>query len=273
MTRVLIAGCGDVGTRLGLLLTADGKTVFGLRRDPSGLPATFTSIAGDLTHASTLKSLPGAVDALVYCAAAGRRDAARYEQVYLRGLENVLSALPDTPSRVVFVSSTSVYGQDAGEWIDEDSPADANTGAAGWLRAAEARALAADGIATVVRFSGIYGPGRLTLVNSVRQGNPVQEDPPWYTNRIHADDAASVLKHVLDRPAPLRLYLASDNDPCPQAEIADWLADRLHLKPPPRKAAGGASRNKRCRNTRLLEDGFRFRFPSYREGYTSILAH
>ena len=120
--RVLIAGCGYVGSALAARLVVAGHEVHGLRRNVDALPTGVRGVAADLTDRSTLTQLP-TVDALVYCAAANGRSEASYEAAYVRGVENVLDALGDAPlARAVFTSSTAVYAQDDGSDVDEGSP-------------------------------------------------------------------------------------------------------------------------------------------------------
>jgi nucleoside-diphosphate-sugar epimerase len=160
--------------------------------------------------------------------------------------------------------------------VDEDTPPAPTTATGRIMLEAEERVSAARPDATVVRFSGIYGPGRNWLIDRVRSGRPVQADPPSYTNRIHRDDCVGVLAHLLDRSlageAVPPVILASDDDPAPLAEVSAWLAGRLGVAPPPAAAADAdAPRNKRCRHDRLRNLGYTFRYRSYREGYAHVL--
>ena len=275
MRRILIAGCGDLGSALGVSLAARGEQVFGLRRDPSHLPAAITPVAGDLATAGGLRAAPRDVDALVYTAAAGAFEDAAYRRAYVDGVRNVLAVLDrDRLQRIVFVSSTGVYGQDDGAWVDEDS-ATVPAGFSG-RRLLEGEALvAAAGVSGVsVRFGGIYGPGRGQLIAQVRAGAGCGDAPVLWTNRIHRDDCVGVLGHLVHLSAPRPVYVGVDCEPAPQCAVMDYLAARLGAPPPPRGGAGTRRRggNKRCSNRRLLESGYRFIYPSYRDGYARELA-
>jgi nucleoside-diphosphate-sugar epimerase len=143
---------------------------------------------------------------------------------------------------------------------------------------AEALLKEADFPATVVRFGGIYGPRRTGLVERVRTGRLVyQEEPPRYTNRIHRDDCAGALHHLMQLPEPEQLYLGVDCEPASEATVAHWLAGVLGA-PEPRRGAPeatadpGRAGSKRCRNERLLASGYEFQYPTFREGYTAVLA-
>ncbi len=274
--EVLIAGCGDVGTALGLDLAAAGYRVWGLRRDPTGLPPAIGPIAADLSRPETLATLPPGINQVVYAAAADGFSDAGYRAAYLDGVGNLLQALAGRPvRRFVFVSSTAVYGQGAGEWVDEASPTEPSGFSGQRVLEGEAAARSGPFPAVVVRFGGIYGPGRTRLIESVRRGEPCVEAPPRFTNRIHRDDCAGVLRHVLELQAPDPVYLGVDGAPAADCEVRDWLADRMGVARPGRVSDAAASPqrgNKRCRNDRLVASGFRFRYPTYREGYAALLA-
>jgi nucleoside-diphosphate-sugar epimerase len=257
-------------------LAAAGQEVWGLRRDPAGLPAPIRPLAADLGEPATLECLAGlAPDAVVYVASADAFDEAAYRRVYVEGVRNLLAALAvRPPARLLYVSSTGVYGQTAGEWVDERSPAEPGGFSGRCLLEGENLALGRGRPSVVVRFGGIYGPGRTRLVEAVRRGEACGDSPPRYTNRIHRDDCAAVLEHLLGLPSPEALYLGVDCLPAPECEVMDWLADALGVPRPPRgggSAPGPQRGNRRCRNDRLLASGYRFRYPTYREGYRAVL--
>ncbi|MCX7081473.1 MAG: NAD-dependent epimerase/dehydratase family protein, partial [Pseudomonas sp.] len=193
---VLIAGCGDVGSRFATQLLVENWLVYGLRRNISRLPAGVVGVAGDLFNEQCPADWPTAkVDYLVYCAAATEHDEAGYRAAYVEGLQHVLGWLKQCgqqPKRLLFVSSSSVYGQQTGEWIDESSPTEANGYSGRLMLEAEQVALHSGIPASLVRLTGIYGPGREWLLTQVRQGYRVAIDPPLYGNRIHVDDAAGL---------------------------------------------------------------------------------
>ena len=278
MSRVLIAGCGDVGTALGLTLCRSGHDVFGARRSAHRLPAPLRPLPVDVTDRTLLeRTIPG-VDVVVYAVAAGRRDEGAYRRAYVDGVSALLDVLEERaepPRRVFFVSSTSVYGQRDGAWIDETAPLQPRGFAGESLVAGERRMLASPIPATVVRFAGIYGPGRGWLVKRARAGACCVGEPPKFTNRIHRDDCAGVLAHLITREWLDDVYIGVDDAPVEECEVLEWLADRLGA-PAPRRVrsdeAGAQGSGKRCSNARLRASGYRFRYPTYREGYTAVLA-
>lgn len=280
MARILIAGCGDVGTVLGLQLQQAGHAVWGLKRQPDTLPAAIRKLAADLTDPASLSTLPPDLDYVFYTAAADGFSEDRYRAAYVDGVANLLHALQASdqhPRRIFFTSSTSVYAQCHGEWVDEDSPAEAAGFAGRCLRQGEDLWWNSPYPATVIRFGGIYGPGRTRLLDSLRQGTATcVEQPPVYTNRIHRDDGAAALQHVLALHDPQSLYVGVDDYPASQCEVLRWLAARLGVPEPEVISAAAAPEamlraNKRCRNARLRASGFQFRYPSYKEGYAALL--
>lgn len=280
--RFLVAGCGYVGTALGLRLAADGHTVWGLRRSADALPAPIRPLAADLLDPATLADLPAPLDAVFYTASAGERGEAAYRAAYVDGLRNVLAAVDggDGPRpRVVFTSSTGVYGQSDGEWVDETSPTEPARPTGRILLEAERLLLDSDFDGVVARLGGIYGPGRTRIIRRVREREAVcPAGPPIHSNRIHRDDAAGALAHLATLDSPEHVYLVVDRDPAELCTVYRWLADRLGLPEPPTEDDPGAARarrrrsNKRCSSARLTRSGYRFEYPTFREGYAALLA-
>ncbi|AYG10560.1 SDR family oxidoreductase [Pseudomonas fluorescens] len=276
---VVIAGCGDVGSRLASQLLAAGWEVHGLRRNVSRLPEGVIGIAGDLFKKDCPDTWPiGGVDYLVYCAAATDHDEAGYRKAYVEGLQHVLEWLDDygqQPKQLVFVSSSSVYGQQNGEWVDETSTTQA-LGYSGQVML-EAEQVAFDsGIpATTVRLTGIYGPGREWLLSQVRQGYRVAVEPPLYGNRIHVDDAAGLLafllQHVEQGGSLDKVYIGVDDAPAPLAEVVGWLREYLGVTEWAEDASVRRAGSKQCSNARAKALGWTPTYPSYREGYAAIL--
>ncbi|WP_048305474.1 NAD(P)H-binding protein [Halomonas sp. PR-M31] len=275
----LILGCGDIGKTLGTQLIEAGHRVIGARRNPEQLALSgIEPLTIDLNDPDALKTLPEA-DIVVYVVSADRFDEQAYQAAYRDGLKAVLAEFDERshkPKRVFFVSSTSVYAQQDGETVDESAQTQP-TGFAGQLMREAEQTLTDHSLpGTVVRFSGIYGPGRDRLIQQVREGRIAAATPPMYSNRIHRDDCAGVLSHLIAKTLndePLEdLYLASDCEPVPLHEVMAWLAKRLKvethevIQSPLRRRS-----SKCCDNSRLLETGYEFRYPSFREGYAQVL--
>ena len=281
MAHILIAGCGYVGTTLGLRLAATGHVVWGLRRSAEGLPPGIRYVEADLTAPETLQELPPALDAVFYTAAPNGSDDAAYRAIYVDGLGYLLEALVrqrQSPRRVLFTSSTAVYAQSTGEWVNETSPAEPRHFSGRRVLEGERLLLNGPFPATVMRFGGIYGPGRTSLIERVRQGLATCRDgPPLYTNRIHRDDCAGALHHLMSLPQPDSLYIGVDDEPAEHCAVLRWLAIQLGAPPPGIDASAGADTrrqrtNKRCSHAKLVASGYVFRYSTFREGYTALLA-
>lgn len=278
ISRILIAGCGELGSRLGVQLASDGHEVIGLRRNINQLPVCIQPIKADLTSPeSFIKVLQqlGGCDILVYCAAASMYEEEHYRQVYLQGLQQVIGSLVSCPSHVFFTSSTGVYHQDEHEHVDETSVCLPVSFSGKVMLEAESWLSQAVSAATAIRFSGIYGSGRNALVNRVRQGQIAPAQPLCYSNRIHSDDAVGVLYHLINLVLQDKkldsCYLASDDQPASLHEVTTWLARELGVDAVDETLMRFAG-SKRCDNGKLRSTGYCFRYPSYRDGYATVLA-
>lgn len=272
--RVLIAGCGDVGLRVARLLLAGGDQVWALRRtatvaDGNGIHW----LQGDLTQPDTLRGLPGDITRVVYLPTPDARDAAAYRAVFVDGLRHLLEALDGRAlERVLLVSSSAVYGEHAGTWVDEDTQPDPPGFNGAVLLDAE-HWLAAQPVSSVVlRLAGLYGPDRLQLIERLRNGNArVPRGVPHWANRIHVDDAAAAIVHLLWLPDPAPLYLGTDDTPLPLDVLYDHLASLVNAPVPAEGPAPPGVGSKRLSNARLRASGFVPQWPDAREGYAALL--
>lgn len=273
---LLIIGCGDIGLSLADELKNDGARIIGVRRDPAALPASIVPLAADVTDRESLKVLNEPTDSVVITLTPGEFSDERYRRIFIEGLSHVLDRINEWPNRphVYFVSSTSVYHQHDGEIVDEKSTTMPRSFSGRRLLEAEAL-LAASGLPyTVVRFGGIYGPGRYRLIEQVLAGDGCAAQPPLYTNRIHRDDCAGFLVHLLRRQwqgeSLETLYLGVDNAAATLFDVKQWLAGQLGCTLA--QAAGEHRRNsKRCVNYRMRTSGYTLRYPTFREGYEHVL--
>lgn len=275
--RVLVAGCGYVGTALAEQLAAAGHEVWGLRRSPQEPSGGVTFIAADLSRPETLEALPEGLDLVAYTTAADERSEAAYREAYVEGPRNLLAALKaqgQAVQRVAFTSSTGVYGQNQGEWVDESSPTEPTSFTGRILLEGEQVFLEQSPFpAIVLRLSGIYGPGRTRLIDRVRSGEVRRLEEPRYTNRIHRDDCAGALRHLLLLSEPKSLYIGVDEEPADLSDVYDWLSQELGQGPVPVQdpPEGPVRTGKRCRGQRLRESGYRFAYSTFREGYREML--
>jgi nucleoside-diphosphate-sugar epimerase len=283
--RTVVLGCGYVGLELGRQLRDRGHDVVGVRRSDAGLDAVddagLDAVRADVTGPDTLSGLPDA-DWLVFAASSGGRGADAARRVYVEGLENVVDEFrsrPSPPDRLVYTSSTGVYGDHDGDWVDEETPLEPTTAKTRVLAEAEEVAATAPMPSTVARFAGLYGPDRYRLDRYL--DGPVTEG---YLNMVHRADAAGAVRFVLDRAVDGRLVVV-DDEPVSKWEFADWLADACGVDRPPKRtteerlAAGDLSAaarrrvltSKRCSNRRLRALGYDFAYPTFREGYRAAV--
>ena len=279
MANILIVGCGSIGLQLAEELIAKGHSVTGFKRTtPTSALSGINFFAVDITLKDQLKKLPTDFDVVYFIVSPDGRNPDSYKAVYELGINNLLGIFEQAAANPqwIMVSSTSVYGQTQGEWVDEDSLAEPENLTSRYIRQAEQRLTSISPQNIVVRFSGIYGPGREYLIRMAQQGGAVQQDPPYYTNRIHQADCVSVLVYVLEQSLAGRVlqpyYVASDNDPAPLWEVMLWMAERLGCEPPAVKAFDNtAQSHKRCNNQRLKALGYEFKYPDYKSGYAELI--
>lgn len=269
--RVLIAGCGDLGVALAGELA--GAEVYGLRRRAEALPPGLRAIAADLLTGAGYAALPSGIDTVVYMPTAGERLESAYRAVYVEPLPRLLAALPaPAPSlRLVYVSSTAVYGQDQGQRVDEHSPPQSPPWNGAVLLEAERAAAAQVADTRVLRCAGLYGPGRLWMLRRARAGSAIAAGTHW-TNRIHLSDAARLLALLVRREQAPPMLIATDDAPSPEGEVLDWLADRLGVPRPPRQGDPDQVSGKRLCNDLARSLGWRPLYADYRSGYAQVLA-
>ncbi len=283
-TSRLIVGCGYLGLRVARRWLKNGDEVYALTRSPShatqlrelGLHAA----VGDVTRPESLGDLP-AVETVLYAVGYDRGAEASMREVYVEGLRNTLEALGDNPRRLIYISSTSVYGQSDGSWVDERSPCEPVTEGGHICLEAEQR-LRRDALGSrsiILRLAGIYGPGRVPRIATLQAGEPIAAVQSGYLNLIHVADAATVVL-AAESHATSDLYAVSDGHPVQRGDYYTELA-RAVSAPPPRfveppanhPAALRASSSKQVRNRRMLDElSVELKYPSYQEGLAAIVA-
>ena len=279
--RVVILGCGYVGLELARQLIERGHEVVGVRRSDEGLRAVeatgATAVRADVTDPDSLDAIPDA-DSVVFAASSGGRGAEAAREVYVDGLRTAVDAFgerDDVPDRFVYTSSTGVYGDHDGDWVDETRVL------------VEAERIARERTAEygihgqVARFAGLYGPERYRLERYLE--GPVTAG---YLNMIHRDDAAGAVDHLLSGGLDEAVALVVDDEPVDKHAFADWLADECGVERPPKRSkaerlddpglSATARRriltSKRCSNDRLEASGYEFRYPTFREGYRAAVS-
>jgi nucleoside-diphosphate-sugar epimerase len=300
--QVLIVGCGDIGARLSNM-APDTYAITGLRRHPPVDTRRLHYYACDVTEPSGFDTIlqQSVFSIILITMTPSDPTDSGYERAYVQTCKNLIASLKkyrSKPRLLLFVSSTGVYGQSDGEWVNESSPTAPESFSGKRLLEAENIILDSGFVATIVRFSGIYGPGRNRLIEQVLQGRAKLSSQ--LTNRIHVDDCAAALLHLvkLHRQGVQldSIYIATDNAPVVMSEVITWLAQQLGTsisatlneveaedsnnkehrgdKEHSKNKAGNnkINNNKSCDNQLLLATGFQLRYPSYQEGYAAILA-
>ena len=282
--HVLILGCGYLGRRAADLWRGAGHAVSILTRSAARAAALrqagWQPYVGDVLDADSLAALPDA-DVLLYAVGYDRGAGVDKRQVYVEGLRHALETVGRRAGRILYVSSSSVYGQAAGEWIDETSPTVPGTeGGEICLAAEQVLREFSNGFAgpcCVLRLTGIYGPGRLLAkTETLRQGLPLSGSPDAWLNLIHVADAARICVTAAGHPQPEPLYLVTDDRPVQRGEYYAELA-RLLDAPPPRfdpaeTPRHGQGLNKRCRNALLKASlGIALTYPTIQEGLPASL--
>ena len=276
-TRILIVGCGQLGTQVGSVLVSQGHDVTGLRRssilnDGSGI----CYFQADLTCPETLQDLSVEFDLVVVIVTPSERSEAGYRAIYLEGVGHLLAhfASHNASPRVIYVSSTRVYGQQHGEWVDENSVTEPTDAYGCILLEAEEQVLAfAEHNNTIVRFSGIYGPDAQFMRRLAAEAKPVQYDPPSFTNRVHREDCVGSLVFLTHKALAGEIladhYLVSDDEPASKWQVVSWLAEQGALSSPAKEVCDASvGQGKRCSNQRIREQGYSFKYPTYRQGFS-----
>jgi nucleoside-diphosphate-sugar epimerase len=237
-------------------------------------PAAIEWLAADVTRPESLEHLPPGLTRVVVALSPGSRDEAAYRAVFIDGLRNVVRRLDRrTLRRLVFVSSSAVYGDHGGDWVDESTPPAPPGMNGAVLLQAEQWLHAQDLPSTVLRLSGLYGPGRLQLLERLRAGQArVPRRIPHWANRMHADDAAAAIAHLLILPSAHAVYIGSDDTPLPIDVLYDYLCARLGCAPPAEGPAPAGVGSKKLCNARLRDSGFALSWPDARQGYSALMA-
>lgn len=284
--RLLIVGCGDVGRRLIPLLRARFR-IIALTSQASGHAALRAAgalpICADLDRPASLARLAGLARLIVHLAPP-RADPTETGDQRTR---NLLAILPDN-SRLVYISTTGVYGDCGGAEVDETRTVNPSNQRAQRRVAAEklvrAWAVRSHSSASILRVPGIYAANRLPLERLQKALPALCAEDDVYTNHIHADDLAGLIVLALQRAAPNRIYHAVDDSALKMADYFDLVADGFALHRPPRLPRSELAQHlspvqmsfmnesRRLRNDRMrLELGARLLYPSVQQGLQAAL--
>ena len=282
-----VIGCGYLGFELARELVQRGHRVWGIRRqfdDTSAIrSAGIKPLEADVTRPETLKHLPRSVEWVINAVSSMKGDSEVYQQVYLQGTRHLIRHLSPSPTlkRYLHVSSTSVYGQTDGSWITEAAERCPTTATSRVLVETEDELFRAHHDqqfpASVVRASGIYGPGRGYLFQQYLKNQArLIGDGSRLINMIHVTDLVGAMIALLEHGQSGMAYNVTDSEPVTQLEFFTFLSQQLDKPLPPAASAGElkqrkrALTNKRVSNRRLIEEiGYQFNYPSFRQGYAA----
>ena len=285
----LIVGCGYLGSRVAERWLAQGERVAVVTRSAQRASefqrASYLPVVADVTDPASLERVRqlSEIHTVLYAVGYDRAAGKSRREVYIDGLGNLLDALPSTVERLIFISTTGVYGQTDGSWIDEASPCQpASEGGRVCLEAESVlrrHSIAARAI--ILRMAGLYGPGRIPRREELMAGKPLTADPEAWLNLTHVEDAARVVLAVEAQVEPPRTFLVSDGNPVMRREYYAEAARLLGAPPPvfareedrgPSDARGHT--DKRVNNARLIDEiGYQLQYPSYKEGLKASIDH
>lgn len=280
----LVLGCGYLGLRVARLWKSKGDDVYAVTRSKINAEkfekVGIIPVIADITESHTVKELPKA-DTILISVGMDRKKYDSVHDVYVNGLKNVLSGIKAPPSQLIYVSSTGVYGNFDGAWIDENSPTNP-------LRDGGKACLAAEEVlrdcrfatkSCILRFAGIYGPQRVptkTLIQS-QQWKKISSD--GYLNLVHVDDGVRIIEKVAEQAVVQETFNVSDGNPPKRKDYYRFIAEQLGLSEIPweetetldRKARSGS--NKRVSNKKLIAQfGNIFLYENFRTGLRQALA-
>ncbi|MEN6585092.1 MAG: SDR family oxidoreductase [Sulfuricella sp.] len=283
MQNLLIVGYGDIGTRAASLLSSRYR-VYALTRSDSAREQAWhqgvTPVPGDLDHPASLDRIGGLADAVLHFAPPQRQG---QRDLRTRHLLAALTKGKILPQRLIYISTTGVYGDCRGERVAETRTPRPTTPRA--VRRADAEAVlrrwgARNGVRiSILRVPGIYAPGRLPVERLEQRIPALRAEDDGYTNHIHADDLARVVGAALTHGRPGRVYNAADDTPMKMADYFDMVADHYRLERPRRISREAAQQeispgmlsymaeSRRVANERIKQElGVRLRYPGVKEG-------
>jgi nucleoside-diphosphate-sugar epimerase len=286
--RLVILGCGYVGSELARQAVARGLRVTALTRNPvvaarlsaAGVEMVVAELASDGWHAR----IPAGAEFVLNCVSSGGGGIEGYRRSYVGGMQSLLAWARTAPvGTLVYTGSTSVYPQGGGVVVDETASTEGAGETARLLLEAEGMLGAGEAAARrrfVLRLAGIYGPGRHHLLDQLRNGaQEIAGRGDHRLNLIHRDDIVGAIWAAFTALPKVTggIFNVTDDQPATKAEIAGWLAAKIGV-PPPSFTGGPGSGRRPVTPDRVISNeklkaglGWRPEFPSFREGYARIL--
>ena len=294
MSKVFIFGCGYLGIRLADTLINHGYEVGALTKNQTYAEILkakgIKEVIVDRLESDTWHSLVGSeYSKIINCVSSAGNGLSGYESSYHQGQASIIRwAKSHSVKSFIYTSSTSVYPEDSGAWVEENSLEDEaiHSDAAQILRRAEnliEKNQSHFGQYFILRLSGIYGPKRHYLLNQIQSYKVIAGSGDYFMNMIHVDDILSAILKLINSEEPIAsgIYNLSDDTPTRKEDVVEWLAEQLNLSVPSFDkdllSQRNASRKTRTKNRRIanrkLKDslGLALKYPSYKEGYSQII--
>ena len=284
MTSGLIIGCGYLGRRVAAHWRETIREVFALTRSTETATQFsqhgWNPIIGDITKPESIAPFPE-VDTVLLSVGFDRRAGYDIQTAFVGGIKNTIAKLPSTISRLIYISSTGVYSQSNGEWVDEESICEPQR--PGGVACLEAERFLQQSEFSdrlvILRLAGIYGPERIPRIASIQKGEPINSPRRGYINLIHVDDAVQAVVAASRYEGMPAMFVIGDDEPVIRSDYFGFVAEKLNAPPvsftEPEADSHVVSRamaNKRIRNSRMrMELGIDLKYPTYREGITAIL--
>lgn len=256
--NTIVLGSGFLGAQL----KKDFNTLGVSRSGKDGIKA-------DLCSANDYISLPKDKNIIVFAASPDSSSVESYQKVYIEALSLSLAYARKLNKlhKFILISSTGVYGQTNGEYVEENSPCLPNRENAKVIIQAEKLLAESKLPYAIIRFAGIYGPGRNRMIEKAKLGE-LDLETCTYSNRIHVEDCSRVVSHVAQGYE--NIYIGVDDSPCDTREVVLWIRKELGLENN-FKLKNTNTKGKRCLNLRLIAEDFKFKYPSFKEGYADML--
>lgn len=294
MSKVFIFGCGYLGIRLADTLINHGYEVGALTKNQTYAEILkakgIKEVIVDRLESDTWHSLVGSeYSKIINCVSSAGNGLSGYESSYHQGQASIIRwAKSHSVKSFIYTSSTSVYPEDSGAWVEENSLEDEaiHSDAAQILRRAEnliEKNQSHFGQYFILRLSGIYGPKRHYLLNQIQSSKVIAGSGDYFMNMIHVDDILSAILKLINSEEPIAsgIYNLSDDTPTRKEDVVKWLAEQLNLSVPSFDkdllSQRNASRKTRTKNRRIanrkLKDslGLALKYPSFKEGYSQII--
>jgi len=290
--RLVIFGCGYLGSALARAAVAEGARVEALTRNPEKAAALRAQgvanvVVADLASAEWHGRLAAGPDWVVNCVSSGGPES--YHRSYVGGMQSILAwaAAGAAPvGTMLYTSSTSVYGQGGGITVDESLPAEGGTPNGAIIRESETLLQQAPATAArrwfILRLAGIYGPERHHLLDQLRAGAAVLNGAGEHRlNLAHRDDIVAAMLACLGAPAAVanEIFNVADLAPARRDEVVRWLAGQLGRPVPAFDGTTGTRRGGQPMPDRLISSakiqrvlGWTPRYPDYRAGFGNLLS-